>query len=206
MRLFDIKSRTDEVAPNPSDLRQSWLRGFQSPLARRFVFLTVFCSTVLAVLMTAIQLFFDYRSEVSTLNQSVTKIERSMLPGLIESLWVLDDTLVQSQLDGMVQIDGIDFVRVVDGEMVLASAGINEAAHDEIHRFAMERVSGSQKSPVGVLEVHINLTGVYDQLLRRAATIFFTNTIKTLIATMIIIAIYQSLVGKHLSQCNEHMI
>ena len=64
----------------------------------------------------------------------------------------------------------------------------------------MERVSGSQKSPVGVLEVHVNLTGVYDQLLRRAATILLTNTINTLIVTIIIITIYQSLVGKHLSQ------
>ena len=75
-------------------------------LARKFVFIVFTFSTFLALLVSALQLLVDYRIEIRDLNNSVVKIENAILPSLTESVWALDDVLIYSQLNGIINIIG----------------------------------------------------------------------------------------------------
>ena len=103
-----------------STLKTDWSKGWQSRIARRFVFSTVLCSSLIALVITGMQLFADYRSDISSLNQDIENLERSRLPSLIESVWSIDNTLIETQLDGILQIEGVEYVAVDTSDNTIA--------------------------------------------------------------------------------------
>lgn len=200
MKSATHKARGATWFPLLGKLRESWRQGYHSPLARHFVVITIGCSSLLALLMTGIQLYADYRGERSVLIRSVDGIRKTMVPGLVESLWVIDETLVRSQLEGIVQIEGVEYAEVVDADGQKTVAGEGAGTFGQHYEFPIERVSGSQPAMLGTLHLFVSFDSIIDRVIRRAVLIFFTNTLKTLLVAAVILLIYQMLIGRHIAK------
>jgi len=186
--------------PLLGNLRESWRQGYFSPLARRFVIITIGCSSILAVLMTGIQLYVDFRSERSVLIRSVEDVKKTLVPGLVESLWVIDETLVRSQLEGIVQIEGVEYVEIVDPDGQKTEAGEGAGTFGHHYEYPIERDSGSEAVFLGTLHLFVSFDAIIDRVIKRAVLIFFTNVMKTLVVAAVILLIYQMLIGRHIAK------
>ena len=175
-----------------------WFHNLRSPLGRRIVFVTVICSTVITVLLSAIQLYGSYRSDLYLLDSSVQKIERSIVPSLAESLWIIDDVLIQRQLEGLIQIEGIEHVRITDSDVSSAFAGNSDATDTHPHVIPLVRSSGGQTTHLGSLRVQVSYAYAYNRLVERGALILVINAIKTFLIAVCILVIHYYLVGRHL--------
>ncbi|OED35137.1 hypothetical protein AB833_31350 [Chromatiales bacterium (ex Bugula neritina AB1)] len=180
-------------------LFKAWLGGARSPLARRFVYLTILCSSVLAVLMTTIQLTIDYVNDRSELYASPDKLELSTLPSLAESLWVIDVPVVQSQLEGIVQLEGMTYAELnYDSEQL--NAGNQDLKYSSQHHFPVKRSSEQGVFDLGMLTIRLSHEKIKTRVLRRAIVVLLTNLVKTAIVAAIVLLIYQQLIGRHLTQ------
>lgn len=181
---------------------QVWSKGLHSKIGRQFAFLTIACSTVLALLMTFIQFGADFRAEKSDYDSALAKIQVSILPSLTESLWVLDDALIKSQLLGISQIEGISRVEILgaDTEFVVSNADAPQGVPIE---FPIQRVADGTTSDLGRLVVHASDEHIYQSILRRGLIVLATNFLKTICVSLVILYIFQRLVGQNISRMAE---
>ncbi len=179
-------------------------RGWRSPLARRIVALTVVFSSLITLAATAWQLFGDYRWELDGIETRVHAIERSHVPALVESLWVLDDVLVSAQIDGLHHEPVIASVLVegVNGRQWR----VGRADDGSYMRFEIPlvRTEAGRTHVLGTLHLAAGLDRVYRQLLRKVGIILLGNGAKTFLVAGFILFLFHRLVGRHLRDLADH--
>ena len=185
-------------------LNDSLRMGAKSPLGRRFAALTVCCSSVIALFMTGLQLYLDFRRDRDEIFQSVSMIETTMMPVLAESLWLLDEILIRSQLEGMVHVKGIRFAALRDSGGTVWSAGQQNASLGRDFELAVKRNGRKSEQELGLLVVQADFQEVYARVLSRGGVILTTNGIKTAAVAGCILVIYYLTVGGQLVRLAQH--
>jgi PAS domain S-box-containing protein len=170
----------------------------QSPLARRLILWTILFSSAVTLLLTTLQLYRDYRRDISQIERNFAEIETVHLATLTESLWATDKERLQLQLDGMLQLRDMHYLEIREGSQVWARAGQN-ASHNVIRREIPLRYRHDGREQVlGTLVAVATLDNVYARLLREAFTILVSNGVKTfLVAVFMLLLIYYQ-VTRHL--------
>ena len=174
----------------------------QYTLSYRLVVYVVLCSSLFAIIATAIQLYLDYRRDVSALHESFRLIEKSYLPTIARSTFKIDQDHLRLELEGALRLPDIVYLEVqeVRGSQILRHAQGNPNAEKIIrNEFPLEYISpAGEKRPIGTLIVMASLEGVYQRLWSRVVTILVTNVGKTFLASAGILAIIYLLITRHL--------
>ncbi len=174
----------------------------QYTLSYRLVVFVVLCSSLFAIIATAIQLYLDYRRDVSALHDSFRLIEKSYLPTIARSTFKIDQDHLRLVLEGALKLPDIVYLEVqeVRGSQILTHAHGNPNAEKIIrNEFPLEYISpAGEKRPIGTLIVMASLEGVYQRLWSRVVTILVTNVGKTFLASAGILAIIYLLITRHL--------
>ncbi len=174
----------------------------QYTLSYRLVVYVVLCSSLFAIIATAIQLYLDYRRDVSALHESFRLIEKSYLPTFARSTFKIDQDHLRLELEGALKLPDIVYLEVqeVRGSQILRHAQGNPNAEKIIrNEFPLEYINpADEKMPIGTLIVMASLEGVYQRLWSRVVTILVTNVGKTFLASTGILAIIYLLITRHL--------
>ncbi|UWQ78122.1 hypothetical protein K3725_12435 [Leisingera sp. S132] len=186
----------------PWFLASAWAEGLRSTVARRFAFWTILCSTVLALLMTSAQLAADFHREKRDQDAALGKIEVSILPSLAESVWLLDDTLIRTQLAGIARIEGVRSAEITGAGISYRTVGEASATGYRIELPILRQVNG-RTDTLGVLTVHADYARIWGLVLSRALVILATNCLKTAVVSLAILLIFRHLVGRHLSSLSR---
>lgn len=175
-------------------------QGIKSSTARRFVLATILSSSILACFITAIQLYMQYQNDVSQLNADIDQIKKSWLPSLRKSLWSIDEELIRSQLQGILQFDGFEYVSVTTDDSTYEFGSKTGYMRSIAYSYELQREEFSRVWNLGTLEVIVSLDQIYRSLWRQLLTLLLSNTLKTTLVALIIIVIYQSMVGRYIAQ------
>ncbi len=174
----------------------------QYTLSYRLVVYVVLCSSLFAIIATAIQLYLDYRRDVSALHESFRLIEKSYLPTIAMTTFKIDQNHLRLELEGALKLPDIVYLEVqeVRGSQILRHAQGNPNAEKIIrNEFPLEYISpAGEKRPIGTLIVIASLEGVYQRLWSRVVTLLVTNVGKTFLASASILAIVYLLITRHL--------
>ncbi len=93
--------------------RKSIISAYRSKgIGRRFAIYILMFSSVVTLAITIIQLLYDYRRDVGVINDHLREIEISYEDTLSTSVWVHNKTGLNLQLDGMMRLPTILYVRV----------------------------------------------------------------------------------------------
>lgn len=168
-------------------------------LSYRLLVYIVMCSTLLAILSTGVQLFWDYRNDVNKIEQRMKSIEAGYLESLAASLWRLDQDQIGIQLDGMMKLPDIGYVaitEIVGGKtMAVFSRGQDRDDYPIVKKHQLYY----NQTLVGTLDIKASLDNVYDRLLKRALVILGSQAVKTFFVSICILFIVQYLVVRHLN-------
>ncbi|MEP5731935.1 MAG: ATP-binding protein [Sulfitobacter sp.] len=178
---------------------RTWSSGVRSNIGRRFALATISCSTFLAFFMTFVQLAADYRNERNLQIAALTEMENAILPALAESLWLLDDALIESQLTGIAQLEGVNSVEITEAEASYRVVGETEATS---HRVELPILHGSHDKTenLGTLVIDANFVQIRNRVFNRALVVLVTNFLKTIGVACAILYIFQRLIGQNISK------
>ena len=101
----------------------------QQSIARRFIFYIVVFSAVITLILTALQLFKEYREGLSVIANNIAVVEESHLDSIVNTLWISDLDLLQIQLNGMVKLADMQHIIITDGTKVVAEVGTSQDEH-----------------------------------------------------------------------------
>lgn len=175
-------------------------------LSYRLLVYIILCSTVLAVLSTAVQLFWDYKNDLSTIQQGIDSIEAGYLDSLSSSLWKLDKDQIEIQLDGIMKLPDIGFTSiteiVADQQESVFYRGdpqIELPIQREFKLFYRDTL-------VGELRVGATLENVYQRLLEKFFIILGSQAIKTFLVSICILLIVHYLIVTHLNRLARYTL
>lgn len=175
----------------------------RSPLARQFIVAIILFSSVVTLVLTALQLYAEYRHEVDGLEKSLRQVEKVHLKSLTQSLWATNVKELMLQLEGLEQVPDIEYVAVYEGERLWVQAGKRVSTYVLERHYPMVYVLAGKSREIGTLTVVASLDNVYQYILTRATIILLSNALKTFFVAGFIFVLFHWLVNRHLRTIAE---
>ena len=173
-------------------------------LSKRMLVYILLCSTCFALIITLLQLAWDYQKDVSQIEKSIQQIEVSYLPPIAVSLWNINNDQIQTQIEGILKLPNMQYVQVKEiigkRESHLIARGEISEHYDLQREFPLVY----EGETIGKLFIAISLNQVYRRLLEKAAIILVSQTIKTLMVSLAILFIIYQLVVRHIRTIVEY--
>ncbi len=159
-------------------------------LATRLVQLIVLTSALIALFITAAQLYLEFERDVDDIHARFAEIENAYLPSVVQNVWLTDRARVQVLLDGIHSLPDFASARVlVEGE-VFAESGQPGASQEMARRFPLVQDFRGQQVDIGVLEVSASLDGPLQRTWERLWFVLLLNGLKTaLVAALIVLLV-----------------
>jgi signal transduction histidine kinase len=184
-----------------------WLNRWHSGIGLRLVASVLLFSSAITLLLTLLQLYFDYRRDVGTIDRQISEIEGSYRRSLGEGLWNLDAPQLELQVDGILRLPGIRFVEVREAtdraNAMLVTAGSRQANADVHREFPIFHMNRGAEQTVGVLSIEATFDDVYRRLFDTAIVILISQGAKTFVVSFFILYIVNRLITRHLVTAAE---
>ncbi len=179
-------------------LREALFNG--NGVAKRLIVALVLFSSVITAVITALELYADYRRDLGQIERSMTFIGKSYLPSLTDSVWVSDREQVQTQLDGLLRLPDIEYIGIhVDGQ-TRWSAGKAVSQRKVSTEVPLLREHRGQTLTIGTLQVVASVDRVLARLWDQLLVTLLSNAIKTLLVAGFMLLVFQYLVTRHLTR------
>ncbi|MDC7222293.1 MAG: HAMP domain-containing protein, partial [Spirochaetales bacterium] len=179
-----------------------------SPLSIKLIYRIILISLLVTLISACVQIYFDYREGLESIEETMTLIEESDLESIATSVYNIDQVILNTQLNGLLKLDGIVFaeVREVRGENVFTtSAGDGEIDQDMVREFSLtHRNLNGDLQHFGDLVVAVNLDHLYTRLYRRALNILLENIILVFIISIIIFFLTEITITRYIAQIADY--
>ncbi len=179
--------------------KASFFNKLKSPIAKRMLITILISSSIITFFIIAIQIFFEYKIDVKNIENRINQIESSYTKSLALSVWNFNKNQYNTQLDGILNLEDIVYVEILapNNEKIISKG---EFKRKMVIRkeFLLETVDFNKKVVSGKLIVLASLKQVYADLYDRVFIILFTQGIKTLLISLIILWTFHIFVSRHL--------
>lgn len=178
----------------------------KSPIAKKLMIMIVAFSTIITIITTAVQLFFDYKKDLQGLNRQIEAIKTTQIETLSRSIWTFDSQGIQIIIDNALNIQDIEYLSVYASDKYSWSGG-NQVSRKTIDTtIPIHFQDGGNRLTIGSLRIVASLDNVYERLLKKAVMIFISNGIKTFFVSLFILFLFQRLVTRHLVDLEKYAI
>lgn len=178
-------------------------RALRRGIGPRLLVLIVLFSSGVTLVSTLIQLYFDYRRDVSAIESRLEEIERSYLGSLAASLWHVDVTQIRLQLEGLQRLPDMQALEV--RETAAVERPLLVAVGKPADRLVIDRAyplvynDRGVAREIGILKVEASLAEIYRRLTEKAVIILMTQGLKTFLVSLFILYVFYRLVTRHLT-------
>jgi len=166
----------------------------------RLISYVFICSAALVIIITLLQLLFNYQQDTSKIRATINQVESSFLQPLAISMWSLDKEQIEAHAKSIINLPYIQYVKVYEvvgkTEVLMTHQGMIEESFDISKKFDLTH----QGQIVGSLFVAASLEEVYDNLIEESVFILINQAIKTLFIAFCILIIIHYTVIRHINK------
>ena len=175
-------------------------------LGRRIVALMILGNVLLSCVATGIQLFIAYDRGRDEVLDTLSVIENSFQDSLSAALWKFDFQQAEIVIDGIFAKSDLQFLKLESTTGQVWQRGEPDTTADIEHVLPIAFVVGDGSvKPVGSLTVGLTFQNLHARLWNQLATLVASNLVKTLIASMIMLLIFDRLVARHLRHMSQQL-
>jgi len=157
-------------------------------------------SSLITLVTTATQLWFEYDRDVDAIQARFLQVERGYKDSVAENVWQADMGRLTLLLNGIIEFPDFRFagVREESGEALVS---IGEETNKNVIRkiYPLHYNYRGENLRIGELEVIASLTYVYDRTFRRFGVILVSNGIKTFLVAGFMFMLVFWLLTRHLN-------
>jgi diguanylate cyclase (GGDEF)-like protein/PAS domain S-box-containing protein len=173
-------------------------------LSRKILFYILLCSSTITLLLTLLEVFFEYKTEINGIDRQFKTIEVSYLPSLSENIWLYNMDGIHSQIKGIYSLSDIVYVSIRDelGTEVYFSDR-QESKNSVVRTFELELFRNNRINKLGDIQIHATLDNVYSQLWNRVIVILIGQGVKTFLVSFVILLLIFHFITRRLSIMNR---
>ncbi|UGQ47954.1 sensor histidine kinase [Massilia endophytica] len=172
-------------------------------LGRRLLLAMILAGGALSLLLTAVQLYLDYRQELEQVDNRYEQMAATSVDSLANSLWTFNAPQTQLGLEGLRRLPDVVYAAIdtVTGEHF--AAGVRPGQRFMVRKIALVRASDPGVA-LGELTVAVSLDGVYRRLWDRAVFIFLAQAVKATLVSALLLLLVSRWITHPLYQMAEY--
>ena len=175
------------------------LKMFKSDkISNKLIIYIILFSSLITLLITLVQLYFEYRDDVIILNNNISNIQTGYKHGITNAVWLDDKQQLKAIIKGINALPDIDYVEIrVDSDIYVSSG----TKHDEdviSQSFPLLYQYNNAMVTIGKTTVTGSLSGIYRRLINRAWILLGSNAIKTFLVATFMFYLFNRLVFSRL--------
>ena len=177
-------------------------------LGKKLVLWILLSSSLITGFFTVISFYKDYAVEKALLNSTLEQISKSSKDSLSKSVWDHDNAQIAVQVKGLLNITDITKVAIFDddGKLMTSETKTNASKSNiETHTFDLLMMDQGVEQNIGRLEISMTLDNIYMRLFNKALYFFFTQGIKTLLISFIMLLIFNRFVFRHVVKMSHFL-
>ncbi len=159
-------------------------------------------SVCVTLILTAVQLYLEYRHDVSDLELRLDQIGKTNLDSLAERLWALDENQLRLQLTGILRLPDMRAVEVREasntGNPLVVRLGERSASSTITREYPLLYNVQGQNTRIGTLYVQATLVDLRRRLVHTGWTIFLNQAAETVLVSLFIVYIFHKQITRHL--------
>jgi PAS domain S-box-containing protein len=155
--------------------------------------------------ITVAQLAWEYRDDLREVEERFAQIEQSLLPGIVEAVWVSDRKQLAILLEGIRQRRDFSHAEVIVDGRVLATTGKAETEARMTRRWPLEYDYRGRRQHIGELVVVADLEVTRTRFMERALFIVGANLAKTALVAIFMFLLVHRLITRHLEGFARHV-
>ena len=172
-------------------------------IGRRLLILILLFSSLVTLVLTGVQLYFDYKRDVASISDRFVEIEQSVMLSIAGSLWDVDIEQLELQMEGILRLPDIQAVEVRETVsdvrkplVLLVGSRQDEAVLS--HQIPVVYLDRGKQRVIGTLYIEATLREVYARLWEKTLVILASQGIKTFLVSLFILFAVHWLVTRHL--------
>ena len=145
----------------------------KSRVAKKLIIGTVVFSSIITLLITAVQLYTEFQYDVKGINQKLDQIKISYKENITQAVWISDKSQLKIILDGITELPDVVYATVRLG---VGNKIISGRVHDDEvieYKFPLSFLYNNKNIDIGEVEVVASLADVYSRLYKRLWIILF---------------------------------
>jgi len=155
-------------------------------------------SSLITLIITALQLYSDYKEEVQLIDERMVQINRSYRDSLANAMWYLQLEQVEKIIGGINSFDEVHFVEIIiEGDEKYSNGERREKNVKQYDTDMMLYMDGKELY-VGRLSIHSNIDGVIQRLSNKFYIILVSQAVKTFVVSVFILFVVYYLITRHL--------
>jgi len=172
----------------------------KSSLSMRLFSYVCLCSVALIIIITLLQLLFDYQQETSKIEKTINQVESRFVQPLSASMWNLNKLEIEAQSKRILALPYLQYVKVQEivgnSEVMMTQQGSIKESFDISKTFQLRY----QGELVGTLFVASSLDQIHDDLLERSVLMFISQGFKTLFIALCLLTLIHYMVIRHINK------
>jgi len=178
-----------------------WVRGF---IGSRFAVIITVISLVSGIVIALFLASINTKHAHNNYKRMVTRFHVSSEDILVKGLWLTNDEVVQTVLDGFMNLPGVEEVVLVKEDGTVLKKGDAVSEHFFQHDHALTYRYQDQDIALGRLSVRIELDSVTRQIFNETIQLFLMVFLLALFGGAGTIFLFYTLVGRHLQNIAQH--
>ncbi|MEF1290851.1 PAS domain-containing sensor histidine kinase [Vibrio sp. M260118] len=190
--------------------RQEIEDSLQSPLysriGRRIILIMVLLSGLITIFTTLLQLSWDYKKEFDTVNQRQLEIRDIHIPLLASSAWNFDLQSLQQEINGLVNLSKIDFLKVETGGYNFESGKmVTVNAINKQYPLLYKHPDSGKVEQIGQLYMQSNAQEIYNYLIWQAVRTLLLNSAKTLLVCLLVLMVFHRSINQRIFYIAQYL-
>jgi diguanylate cyclase (GGDEF)-like protein/PAS domain S-box-containing protein len=178
----------------------------RTSISRRLVLYIVACSSILTLLITALQLYWDYQTDISLFEKGFEQIEKVHLATITASLWTQDIEKLETIVKGISNLRDLSFIEIIENDRQLVSSQKKSVGQIIMRSYTLEFESRGEMVEIGQLNVAFDKQAVNQRIFDRALIILVSNLLKTTLVVLFMLILFYRLVGRHLTHISQFLM
>ena len=174
-------------------------------IARRLVIAIVLFSSLITLILTAFELYRDYKHDIGLIETQLEEIQNVHVPSLSNSLWVVDQRNLKSLIEGIYNLPNMQYLEVKDNDKIWVATGSYKTENIISRQYPLTQLHFGQDTEIGTLTVVASLQGTYQRLIDKVIVILIKNGIKTFFVASFILLVVHFLVTRHLLHIVQYL-
>jgi len=174
-------------------------------IARKLIFGIVVFSGMLSIIITGVQLYFEFQRDKEIIDSQLSAIKQTSLPSLDEAVWLSDKRQIEILLSSILKNKDIAYVELTTDENHIFRMGDPGIDNSLVQTFELIHHYAGEEQMIGNLLIKANLHRAYEHLYDRIGFVLVSNTLKTLLVALFIYYFVHLTIIKYLIKIADYV-
>ncbi|MDP2607503.1 MULTISPECIES: hypothetical protein [unclassified Oceanobacter] len=177
---------------------------FATRIGRRLLSYLLLANFLIATLSYGWMLIDDYQHGTQRLQNNLVKLEDSYHDSLVISLWNFNSEQLRTQLKGMLNFDGVEYIMVDSTDFGYVETGLKPNKVDIRHQFNLYyEDQDNNRTFLATLTILGSYAQLYQQLETRALNMLLVLLCQTITISLVLLLLIHHLITRHIRSLSE---